>query len=244
MNIANNLIDLGDRTSNAILHCNEMLATKGVSGASSVWEVGDKIGEIIINATGDFIDIIEGDITNVSIPYGLTIIRDYVFSSCKSLIDINLPNSVTSIGDYAFYKCTSLTSVTIPDSVTSIGADAFSGCNALTNIYFSENSQLTEIDGSAFAWTGLNKFVVPSGVETLVGGTFIGSKLTSFILPKTSSIVNTTHYNLFDYTPIASGTGYIYVPQALIEEYKAATNWSTYASQFRAIEDYPDIVGG
>ena len=44
-------------------------------------------------------------------------------------------------------------------------------------------------------------------------------------------------------TPIASGTGYIYVPAALIEEYKAATNWTTYADQIRAIEDYPDVCG-
>jgi hypothetical protein len=43
---------------------------------------------------------------------------------------------------------------------------------------------------------------------------------------------------------VANGTGYIYVPAALIEDYKAATNWSLYADQFRAIEDYPEITGG
>jgi hypothetical protein len=35
-----------------------------------------------------------------------------------------------------------------------------------------------------------------------------------------------------------------YVPKALLEEYKLATNWSTYADRFRAIEDYPEITGG
>jgi hypothetical protein len=50
---------------------------------------------------------------------------------------------------------------------------------------------------------------------------------------------------VFNNTPIKSGgTGFIYVPRALVDSYKAATNWSTYASQFRAIEDYPDICGG
>ena len=44
--------------------------------------------------------------------------------------------------------------------------------------------------------------------------------------------------NAFTGTPIASGTGYIYVPAVLIDSYKAATNWSTYAAQFRALEDY------
>ena len=49
---------------------------------------------------------------------------------------------------------------------------------------------------------------------------------------------------MFNNTLIASGTGYIYVPAEYIEEYKTATNWSVYASRFRAIEDYPEICGG
>ena len=44
--------------------------------------------------------------------------------------------------------------------------------------------------------------------------------------------------NAFSSTPIASGTGYIYVPRALVDSYKAASKWSTYANQFRALEDY------
>jgi hypothetical protein len=37
---------------------------------------------------------------------------------------------------------------------------------------------------------------------------------------------------------IVKGTGYIYVPKNLVASYKAATNWGTYAAQFRALEDY------
>ena len=36
--------------------------------------------------------------------------------------------------------------------------------------------------------------------------------------------------------PIAQGAGTIYVPSALLDTYKAATGWSTYASSFKAIE--------
>lgn len=50
--------------------------------------------------------------------------------------------------------------------------------------------------------------------------------------------VCTLNKNVFVSTPISSGTGYIYVPSALIEQYKAATNWSAYSAQFRALEDY------
>jgi hypothetical protein len=45
-------------------------------------------------------------------------------------------------------------------------------------------------------------------------------------------------------TPIANGTGYIYVPSTLVDTYKANGTWSNYAVQIRAIEDYPEITGG
>ena len=44
--------------------------------------------------------------------------------------------------------------------------------------------------------------------------------------------------NVLANSGIAKGTGYIYVPSALVDNYKTASGWSTYASQFRALEDY------
>ena len=46
------------------------------------------------------------------------------------------------------------------------------------------------------------------------------------------------------FNPNGDKDGYIYVPKALVDEYKTATNWVTYADQIRAIEDYPEITGG
>lgn len=42
-------------------------------------------------------------------------------------------------------------------------------------------------------------------------------------------------------TPIGinNGNGYIYVPKELVADYKAAENWSSYASKIRSLEDYP-----
>lgn len=37
--------------------------------------------------------------------------------------------------------------------------------------------------------------------------------------------------------------GYIYVPKALLEDYKTTINWSYYADSFRAIEDYGGLEG-
>ena len=126
---------------------------------------------------------------------------------------------VTSICNYAFYERNQLASVGFP-AATSIGVYAFSTCSKLTSAYF---PAATSIGNSAF-----------SGCE----------KLTSLILRVTTQVCTLSNTDAFSDTPIASGTGYIYVPAALIDSYKTATNWTTYANQFRAIEDYPEITGG
>ena len=72
---------------------------------------------------------------------------------------------------------------------------------------------------------------------------YLCSALTAVII-RSPAVCTMSDSNAFQSTPIASGTGYIYVPAALVDSYKAATNWSVYADQIRSIEDYPDICGG
>ena len=69
------------------------------------------------------------------------------------------------------------------------------------------------------------------------------TKLEALILENADTVCQLRNTNAFRSTLIASGTGYIYVPTALVDSYKATTNWSTYANQIRAIEDYPEICG-
>ena len=130
-------------------------------------------------------------------------------------------NTVDIVGDEALTASIVDRSITeIADNlVTSIGQYAFYGCSALTAADF---PMVTSIGGRAF---------------------YGCSHLTNLIL-RSSTMCNLPSTNAFTNTPIASGTGYIYVPRALVDSYKAASNWSTFANQFRAIEDYPDICGG
>jgi hypothetical protein len=64
------------------------------------------------------------------------------------------------------------------------------------------------------------------------------AELKTLVLRKSDSICTLASYTALNDTPIRSGTGYIYVPSSLIETYKTAPQWSTYAAQFRALEDY------
>ena len=145
-------------------------------------------------------------------------IRTYAFALCSTLATVDFP-AVTSIGRYAFNSCTSLVTANFP-AVTSIDGDAFRNCSTLATI---DLPAVTSIGSSAFQSC---------------------NALTTLILRNVSEVVTLGSTTTFGNTPISSGTGYIYIPAALIDSYKAATNWSTYANQFRAIEDYPDICGG
>lgn len=105
------------------------------------------------------------------------------------------------------------------DVLTSVGAYAFYGCAALETV---DLPSITSIAANAMANC---------------------SSLGAFIL-RGSTAVTLANTNGLAGSGVAKGTGYIYVPRALVDTYKAATNWSTYANQIRAIEDYPDITGG
>lgn len=146
----------------------------------------------------------------------VTTLRTRVCQAATKLITVNLPN-VTSLGAYAFYQCSNLKTVTLP-KLTSISTQTWYMCQKLE---YADCGQLGNIPAQTFASS---------------------TALKTLILRKTNSICTLSNDNALSGSGIGKGTGYVYVPSALIETYKTA--WSTFANQFRAIEDYPEICGG
>ena len=108
----------------------------------------------------------EQELTNVTIPEGVTSIPAYAFYRFNSLTSISIPDSVTGIGYAAFENCTSLTSISIPDSVTSIGVWAFAYCSSLTSISIPDGD--TSIGDYAFYYcTSLTSISIPDGVTSI-----------------------------------------------------------------------------
>lgn len=131
----------------------------------------------------------------------------------RSITELNC-NITTSIRQQAFRACAALASVNFP-SCTSVALGAFWNCTALTKADFS--SAVAFANNAFYGCTALTALILRNteAVSTITGTPFAGSA-------------------------IANGTGYIYVPSALVETYKA--NWTAYAEQVRAIEDYPGIA--
>lgn len=161
-------------------------------------------------------------------------------SSNKNLTGIELP-LITTSSDYLCSSCYNLKFAKM-QGFTTIKAGAFEGCSSLTRLYF---PSATAIDGwgRSFSSCGnLEKIYFPKLTSIAGANCFLAcTKLTTLIL-EANTVCSLSTSTVFGQTPIANGTGYIYVPSALVNSYKSATNWSTFASQFRAIEDYPTVT--
>ena len=118
-----------------------------------------------------------------------------------------IPDSVTNIGGTAFSGCYSLTSIVIPDSVTSIGSTAFNNCFSLTSVVYEDRAAMPSAYTAFFASTGHAPYIIDCSDFTQVP---------------------TVTANFFTNMPAYVR---ILVPSALATEWKAATNWATYASQ-------------
>lgn len=64
---------------------------------------------------------------------------------------------------------------------------------------------------------------------------FWNAKFTKLIINK--PYVFPLNSNDLTGTTIAKGTGYVYVPDDMVDTYKSATNWSTYASQIKGMSE-------
>ena len=205
---------------------------------------------------------LSGSYSNADLTRGL---KQYVLNYNANLESISLPNC-TSIGDNALNNCSGLKRASFP-SAESLGTQAmrycgrnlaadeflevdlssctFLGQNCLSNAAVQvlrlpsltdigtnavSNSRLEYLDCSRDAADG-NPRIQAQGLNN-------ATNLRVLALRDTHHVWQLNYTSAFNGTPIASGTGYIYVPAALLETYKTATNWSTYAAQFRALEDY------
>lgn len=205
------------------------------NGTYEVPEGVDGYGPVVVEVAsaggGDIDALIDRSITQIR--SRVTSIDSHAFRECVLLTTADFPVA-TSIGSNAFRDCALLTTVDFPVA-TSIYGSAFYGCYVLTTVNF---PMVTSIDSHVFyGCYGLTTadFSMVTSIESHVF--YNCSKLTTIVL-RSETVAALSNKSAFTNTPIASGTGYIYVPKALIDTYKTAANWSTYAAQFRALEDY------
>lgn len=171
-----------------------------------------------------------------SLPSNLTDIGKSAFSNCKSLALTSLPSSIINIGNYAFSDCKALTTLTCDGEITSLGTFAFNGNNmALTRIEFPNMTMNTLYTtfGTPTEANACQQLEVADigGIKAIAANAFANChKLQTLVLRRSDAICTLANVSGFLNTPMRGYnnlTGTIYVPSALVETYKTATNWKT-----------------
>ena len=201
-----------------------------------------EIGELAFNSCSE--------LTSVNIPNATKIGR-HAFSNCSSLTSVNCPK-VTQIGVSGFGSCYSLTSVNCP-KVTQIDDSGFSNCRSLTSVDFPNVEYINyAVFSSCFLLTSVNFH----NEIKINSSAFSGCYSLKSVILRSETMCTLYHTSAFNnccyilgevhktYNPTGAKDGYFYVPKALLsdddatKDYRRATNWSTFATQFRALEDY------
>ena len=105
---------------------------------------------------------------------GLLAIDKFAFAYvCDSEFDLTLPNSLVFLGEYSFMK-TSIKTLNIGNSLKKIGYYVFGGCGQLKNIVL--NDSVEYIGDCAFAYCGIDTFIIPKSVKEIDGNPFLEIK--------------------------------------------------------------------
>ena len=182
---------------------------------------GDAFANPMCNG-GDLI-LNDGRVTDLTVPAGVTQVKDYVFAGCESVKQLTVPEGVTSIGDSAFYQCENLETISLPASLKSAASTAFGQCGKIASIEVAAGNAYYRVDNNCLIETATGTLVrgcangaVPAGVTNIGDYAFSGCEaLTSFTVPETVTEIGSYAF---------SGTGLsaIKIPASVTELKHAA----------------------
>ncbi len=205
-----------------------------------------------INIPANIHDIKDGVFSNcfylnhITVPNGSTLIGGAAFSG-TSLKTISIPNTVTTVNG-ACFDATRIECLSFPSGLTTRGSLG-SSCFYLKRINFPKN--INTINGVGKT-KKLQTVYIAEGAETIYASAFASCYSLAYVsVPKSDTTIDNyafryvrgIEYHFLKTTPPTLGTNVfqsinnntkIYVPysadHSVLNAYKTATNWSTYAS--------------
>lgn len=221
------------------------------------WDSTKGFGDAVDAITGGGADhsvedaIIDRSISGAYSNDRITTVGVCAFLGCQALTAIDLPN-VTQVKRNAFEACIRLSTINLP-KVTEFGKEVFLS----SGIQQADFPLLTTMENGCFKLAkSLTSANLPL-VTALPADTFRNSSIQTADFAAVTNINRTAFTDctsletLIIRTPsvcvisdisvalrgskIAAGTGYIYVPDNLVDSYKTATNWVALANQIKPI---------
>ena len=185
-------------------------------------EIGQRITDIVEGAFQKCLRL-----SSITIPTNVKYYYNYCLSECPSLCAIVIPKNTTSFATYSQFTSSGLTSIAIPKKLYNIGSCTFQGCTRLTSIVIPEG--MTALKAQLFqVCTALTSIVIPEGVTTFENWAFCNCYGMAICDCRALKSVPTIDSFTFSGTPSDCK---IVVPDALYDEWIAATNWAAHASK-------------
>lgn len=200
--------------------------------------------------------------TNLSyakLPSSLTSVQYGAFAGCTLLTTVTFgdKNSITTLGIGAFCDAPVEFDVDFPSLTGTLAYGAFQNTKVKKVLNLGSITIIGGTSdgrgpyGSYNSWGAFKNCVeltyaeLPSTLATIQRQVFYGCSSLQILICRATTPPALSNTDAFTGTPIASGTGFIYVPDASVSAYQGSTNWSTYASKIKGISelstDWPDI---
>lgn len=173
---------------------------------------------------------LDGTITEYS-NSELTEIREKAFYGCIKMTSVDLPNVVT-LGADAFHTCKWLETINIP-KLTAIPYQCFYYCFSLPDVLVF--SACKNVAGYAISYAETKKLDILGGGQIDSFAFYRASYFNTLILRNTETVttLQAAPSSIWsDYTSVT-----VYVPDALLESYKTATNWVKMAGQIKGLSE-------
>lgn len=156
--------------------------------------------------------------------------RNYLFRNCASLKTIQWAEnaSVDMNSNNMLMHCNSLETLYLPGTYVKITNNFANATNALREVETATATELVDLNISCFAsCVSLTRFKCGAGLNSIAASAFSGCvscKLYDF--SQSTEVPTLANTSAFNNIPADCE---IRVPAALVDEWKAATNWATYA---------------
>lgn len=221
------------------------------------WDSAKGFGDAVDAITGGGEDhsvedaIITRSITGAYSNDRITTVGVGAFLGCQALTAIDLPN-VTQVKRNAFEACNHLQTTNLP-KVTKFDRGVFTssaiqqadfpllttmenGCFQLaTNLTSANLPLVTALPADAFRDSTIRTADF-AAVTNINRTAFTDCRFLETLIIRTPSVCVISDISVaLRGSKIAAGTGYIYVPDNLVDSYKTATNWVAFANQIKPI---------
>ena len=182
--------------------------------------------------------MIDGSISGEYVSDQVTSLRTGAFCDCPELTYVSLPNCTKFNGFRQFANCTNLTAIYLPklETITD-GNQNFVGMEDLQEISL---PSLTKISGSSATFNGCKNLCIVN--MPLLSGSTIGASCFYNCYDLQTVILGGETLNPLGNTNAFGNAGRntqlnIYVPDALLDTYKTATNWTAFADKIKPMSE-------